>query len=63
MGNGVYSMMGHKGKLKGGDEYDALTSWYKVLHWRPSQRKAIKRKFNKRQRKNASKQIQYDMIQ
>lgn len=44
-------MMGHKGTLKGGSEWDALTRWKKVLHWNPGERKLIKRKYNKRQRK------------
>ena len=37
--------------MKGGDEYDAFTGWRKVLHWRSGQRKAIKKKFNRRERK------------
>lgn len=41
-------MMGHREKLKSAIEYDALTNWRKVLKWRPGQRKAAKRTFNKR---------------
>jgi hypothetical protein len=44
-------MMGHRGVLKGTAEWDALTWWKNVLHWRPGERKRIKRKYNKRQRK------------
>ena len=44
-------MMGHKEKLKSGDEYDALTGCRKFLGFRSGQRKRIKRKFNKRIRK------------
>jgi len=29
--------------LVSGDEQDALTGWRKYLHWRPGQRKLIKR--------------------
>jgi len=44
-------MMGHRVKMVSGDEYDALTKDYNLLNWRPGQRKAIKRCFNKRQRR------------
>lgn len=44
-------MMGHREKLKGGDEYDALTRWKRYLGWRPGQRKLVKRQFWKRQRR------------
>ena len=36
--------------LKGGDEYDGLTRWRKFLYWKPGERKAIKRGFNRRER-------------
>jgi hypothetical protein len=39
--------------LKGGDEYDALTRWKRLLHWRPGIRAWMKRKYNKRVRKAA----------
>ena len=45
--------------LKGGDEYDALTSarkWYKYLD-RSKVVKKIKRKYNKRFRKDGKEQI------
>ena len=38
-------------KLKGGDEYDALTKGKKFCHWKPGERKKIKRGYNKRLRK------------
>ena len=38
-------------KLKGGDEYDALTKAKKFYHWKPGDRKKIKRGYNKRLRK------------
>jgi hypothetical protein len=38
--------------LKGGDEYDALTRGGKRVHkWKPGERAAVRRKFNKRMRK------------
>jgi len=37
--------------MKGGDEYDGLTKWKKYLHWRPGERKRIKRRYNKRARR------------
>jgi hypothetical protein len=47
-------MMGHRAKLKGGDEFDALTNnWRQVLSFRPGQRQAVKRKFWKRERRKA----------
>ena len=45
--------------LKGGDEYDALTSarkWYKYLN-RSKVVKKIKRKYNKRFRKDGKEQV------
>jgi len=38
-------------KLKGWDENDALTGWRHDLYWKPGQRKAIKRQFNRRERR------------
>ena len=46
-------MMGHRGKLKSGEEWDALTGWRRYYHWHPGQRKRIKRGYNKRMRKAA----------
>lgn len=41
--------------LKRADEYDALTRWRHYLHWRPSERKRIKRRVNKRERRTQQK--------
>ena len=46
-------MMGHKGKLHRYEEWDAFTGWRKKLHWQQGELKAIKRRYNKRQRKEA----------
>jgi hypothetical protein len=43
--------------MKGGDEYDALTRWKRFLRWRPGERKAIKRGYNKRARRVARERI------
>ena len=43
-------MMGHRGRLINGDEWDALSPWKRFLHWRPGERKRIKRGYNRRQR-------------
>lgn len=43
--------MGHKEKLKGGDEYDYLTRARRFLGHDAGQIKKIKRKFWKRQRR------------
>jgi len=41
-------------QMKGGDEYDALSRKSKGLHrWRSGERKALKRKYNKRVRKTS----------
>lgn len=37
--------------MKNGDEFDALTHWKNYLHWKPGQRKRIKRMYNKRVRR------------
>lgn len=43
-------MMGHKEKLKSGDEYDYLTRARRYFHHKAGQIRKIKRKFWKRQR-------------
>jgi len=44
--------------MSSGDEYDALTKWKRVFEWRPGTRKAIKRGFNKRERRRAREIIE-----
>jgi len=39
--------------MKTGDEYDALARWKRYLHWRPGERKRIKRGYNRRARRLA----------
>lgn len=48
-------MMGHREKMKGGDEYDALTRWKKLLKVfaKPGLARQAKQKFNRRVRKEA----------
>ena len=43
--------------MKTGDEYDALTRFKKLLRWRSGQRKAIKRAYNKKERKWLDKEV------
>jgi hypothetical protein len=38
---------------RGGDEQDAFTGWRHLLHWRPGQRKALKRRASRRVRRQA----------
>ena len=45
--------MGQKQILKSGDEYDAVTSWRHVLNCKAGERKRIKRRLNKRFRREA----------
>jgi hypothetical protein len=40
----------HTIPMTSGNEYDALTGWRHVYHWKPGTRKAIKRQYNRRQR-------------
>ena len=40
-------------KMISGDEFDALTRWKKYLKWRAGERKRIKRKYNRRERKQS----------
>lgn len=47
-----------KQKLKGGDEYDCATGWRKYLSSRAGKWKSIKRKMNKRFRKEAKQEIE-----
>lgn len=43
--------------FKRGDEYDALTRWRHYLLWRPGERKAIKRRVSKRERRTKGQDI------
>jgi hypothetical protein len=45
--------MRRKQILKSGDEYDAVSLWRRVLRWKAGQRKAIKRRLNRRFRRQA----------
>ena len=38
--------------LKGGDEYDAISGWRKVIGFRPGERAAAKRQYQRRLRKH-----------
>ena len=44
-------MMGHRTKFRSMEELDAFTGWRRVSKWRAGQVKSIKRKFNKRVRR------------
>jgi len=48
-------MMGRRQKLKGGDEWDVVSKWRKILVYcsRPGVTKTIKKKMNRRDRKAA----------
>jgi len=52
-------MLGHRGKIKGGGEWDVFTRWRRWMCYtrRPGVCKAIKRKFNRRQRKLARAEL------
>lgn len=39
------------------DEQDAFTGWRRVLRWRPGQRKAVKARSHRRDRRVARQQV------
>lgn len=43
-----------------GEEQDALTRWKRYLHWKPGERKRIKRQYNKRIRRNTKRSLTED---
>lgn len=50
-------MMGHRGKKKSGDEWDAFTSWRRGVFWQRGELRRIKRRYAKRQRSLARLQL------
>jgi hypothetical protein len=55
IGSGMGGMRRIRVAMKRADEYDALTRWRHRLYWRPGQRKGIKRRVNKRERRTQHK--------
>ena len=53
----IYSMMGHKEKLKSGDEHDLVFKWPAVYLTRPGERRRIKRIMNRRIRHDINRQL------
>jgi hypothetical protein len=49
-----------KRRMKGGDERDAFTRWRHYLHWRPGERKAIKARANRRERRTERQRLADD---
>lgn len=43
--------------MKKADEYDALSKWRLVYLWRPGERKRIKRRVSKRERRTQRREI------
>lgn len=43
------------------DEYDAFTKWRHVLHWQDGELRRIKRRANKRERRDAKRAIKDDV--
>ena len=48
--------------MRTGDEYDALTPWRKVLHWRAGERARIKRGYRRRERRIARWDARWDRL-
>lgn len=44
-------MMGRRQKLKTGKEFDLISKWKHFVYWKPGLRKFIKRRLNKRYRR------------
>ena len=55
-------MMGHREKLKGGDEFDALTkTGRRYVRFRAGEAKAVKVKFSRRTRRAAKQQAREEV--
>lgn len=52
---------GRKQITKGGDEFDIVTGWRKLFSWSRGDLKRIKRKMNKRDRKDAKQTIKKEI--
>ncbi len=50
-------MMGRRIPMIDGDEYDALTKWRKVLHFKAGARARIKRRYRRRERRIGKREI------
>ncbi len=50
-------MMGRRIPMKSGDEFDALTNWRKVMHFKAGARARIKRRFRRRERRLGKREI------
>lgn len=46
--------------MKTGDEVDAFTGWRHMFFWKPGERKAIKTRANRRERREARDDIRED---
>jgi hypothetical protein len=44
-------MMGHREKLRDGDEYDVFTKWRKIILWARGEVRRIKKRFTRRIRR------------
>ena len=43
--------------MNSGDEFDALTRWRHSLYWKPGERSAIKRRYRRRERRQAKRAL------
>lgn len=50
-------MMGHRERMKGGDEWDAFTGWRRWYYWRAGKLHHIKKKFSRRVRREAKESL------
>ena len=55
-------MMGHRAVCKG-YEGEAFSNWRRVTHWKPGRLKKIKRRYNKRMRREAKRYVQDQAVQ
>lgn len=49
--------MKHFTPMRTGDEYDALTGWRRLLHWRAGERAKVKRLYRRRERRVLNREV------
>lgn len=52
-----------KRRIAGYDEQDLYTSWRDVTFWKPHQRKSIKRRTHKRERREVKSDLQKESLE
>lgn len=50
----------HHRAMVGGDEVDAFSAWSRVMTWRPGDRKAVKQRANRRDRRATRQALRFE---